>query len=305
MVSRHAYLIMAHKNPEQVNILLSLLNDGRNDIFLHIDKKAMDTFSPWLEEFKASLSHSRLTIVASIACHWGGYSQIQCELNLLKAALEDNGGRVYKFIHLLSGQDLPLKTQDEIHAFFAAHEGQEFIDFYSPHFPDALRSRLCYYHLFESRDVRHNLEAQKLYEAHLQKQVAEGVDRLRHSKVIFYKGANWFSISGTFAQYLVDQEAMIRKQFRFTSCADEIFLQTIFMVSPFKDSLYYKGFDDNMISIVRNIDWNRGNPYVWKYSDLDDLFISPHCFARKFDMVKDREVVLAIADRIRKSSSHG
>lgn len=33
---------MAHNNWEQLRILLTLLDDSRNDIFLHIDKKAID-----------------------------------------------------------------------------------------------------------------------------------------------------------------------------------------------------------------------------------------------------------------------
>ena len=37
--NRHAYLIMAHNEWELLNTLLSLIDDPRNDIFLHIDKK--------------------------------------------------------------------------------------------------------------------------------------------------------------------------------------------------------------------------------------------------------------------------
>lgn len=36
---RHAYLIMAHNEWSLLNVLLSLLDDDRNDIYLHIDKK--------------------------------------------------------------------------------------------------------------------------------------------------------------------------------------------------------------------------------------------------------------------------
>ncbi|MGN1262595.1 MAG: glycosyl transferase, partial [Prevotella sp.] len=36
---RHAYLIMAHNEWDLLNTLLSLIDDERNDIFLHIDKK--------------------------------------------------------------------------------------------------------------------------------------------------------------------------------------------------------------------------------------------------------------------------
>ena len=37
---RHAYLILAHKNFGQLRKLLALLDDPRNDIFVHVDRKA-------------------------------------------------------------------------------------------------------------------------------------------------------------------------------------------------------------------------------------------------------------------------
>lgn len=37
---KHAYLIMAHNDPYVFHKLISLLDDERNDIFVHIDKKS-------------------------------------------------------------------------------------------------------------------------------------------------------------------------------------------------------------------------------------------------------------------------
>lgn len=38
MVKKHAYLVMARSNWNQLATLLNLLDDPRNDIYLHIDK---------------------------------------------------------------------------------------------------------------------------------------------------------------------------------------------------------------------------------------------------------------------------
>lgn len=35
----HAYLIMAHNNFYTLEILLRMIDDSRNDIFVHVDKK--------------------------------------------------------------------------------------------------------------------------------------------------------------------------------------------------------------------------------------------------------------------------
>ena len=36
-MKKHAYLIMAHNNPYILKKLLNLIDDKRNDIYLHID----------------------------------------------------------------------------------------------------------------------------------------------------------------------------------------------------------------------------------------------------------------------------
>ena len=38
-MGRHAYLIMAHKNDYTFHTLLKLLDDKRNTLFIHMDKK--------------------------------------------------------------------------------------------------------------------------------------------------------------------------------------------------------------------------------------------------------------------------
>lgn len=66
---RHAYLIMAHNEPEVLKRLLLLLDDIRNDIYIHIDKKATELspkmISKWIE--KSSLYFTHRTNVS-----WGG-----------------------------------------------------------------------------------------------------------------------------------------------------------------------------------------------------------------------------------------
>ena len=39
-MGKHAYLIMCHNNLEVLKTLVSLLDDSRNDIYIHIDRKS-------------------------------------------------------------------------------------------------------------------------------------------------------------------------------------------------------------------------------------------------------------------------
>ena len=60
--NRHAYLIMAHNEWELLNTLLSLIDDPRNDIFLHIDKKVKTM--PVLK--RSSVISLRITILLRV-----------------------------------------------------------------------------------------------------------------------------------------------------------------------------------------------------------------------------------------------
>ena len=139
-MKRHAYLILAHKNFTQLRKLVELLDDSRNDIFIHVDAKAK--FDK--EEWKGSCRHSSLSFIEPrIHVNWGGVSIMRVELALLKAATEAGH---YDYYHLLSGMDLPIKDQDTIHAFFDAHEGTEFMNYWK--FKKSTFSRFHYYTIF-------------------------------------------------------------------------------------------------------------------------------------------------------------
>ncbi len=53
------------------------------------------------------------------------------ELGLLDAAVK---GAPYTYYHLLSGQDLPIKSQDFIHAYFNRYPGKDYVRFQEPTF---------------------------------------------------------------------------------------------------------------------------------------------------------------------------
>lgn len=52
MSNKHAYLIMAYDNFEQLRKLIEVLDDERNFLFVHIDKKAKQ-YTPKVKNFLA------------------------------------------------------------------------------------------------------------------------------------------------------------------------------------------------------------------------------------------------------------
>ena len=61
----------------------------------------------------------------------------------------------------------------------------------------------------------------------------------------------------------------IEQVFKYCCCGDELFLQTIVANFKYKEKLYHKSFDNDCKSIMRLIDWIRGNPYIFTKTDYD------------------------------------
>lgn len=315
---------MAHDKFEQLHTLLGLLDDPRNDLYLHIDIKAGEVD---LDAIRAAAPSSRLFFIERKNVNWGGSSQIDCELRLLEAAVgeaskerlaantgrdagggqAENGGQTendgeaaggkYDYYHLLSGVDLPLKNQNHIHDFFDRHRGREFVDC-TPEQPE-YEKRVRVYHPLVNLIGRRRGILKSLERGTFNIQTWLGVRRHKH--MTFYKGANWFSITGELAEYVLSHKKSIEKTYRFTRCADEIFLQTLVVGSRFEQRLFAPGPDRNMSVIVRLIDWKRGEPYTFRKEDFEQLVSSENLFARKFDETIDPEIIRMVARHVEKS----
>lgn len=293
-MEKHAYLIMAHNNFYLLEKLLYLLDDSRNDVYLHIDQKVKMPLTNW----PALLKKAKLSLVKPQCVYWGDFSQISTELSLYHAASQE----YHAYYHLISGVDLPLKTQDEIHAFFAAHKGKEFFHLSTAE-PYLYRANRYHYGV---RWAKSGLPGKIMYKAldyyGKATQRIFHIDRVKRANMPFYFGASWASMTHDFILYLLSQEAWIKQQFAHTICCDELYKQTILMNSPFAHNRYQPNLDGSYEGCMRLIDWSRspdGNsPYTFRLSDLDELLASDRLFARKFDCGTDQQVVDALFQTI-------
>lgn len=283
----HAVMIIAHNQFELLKKLIIALDDVRNDIFVHIDAKVKD-FD--FETFKKLPRHSQIYFTNRVSVTWGDFSQVKAEMILLSAAVNNESkDRKYSYFHLISGCDLPIKSNDEIHAFFEKNSGKEFIHFSSNEVSASSVTRIKYYHFF--RNKRTYLRKLLSYSI-LQFERLAGVNRLKKNNITaVQKGCNWFSITGDFARYIVQNMSKWESVFKYSYCADEVFVQTILVNSPFKDNLYMPNCNNNHLACLRLIDWERGNPYVFRKEDFELIKSSPAIFARKFDINVDGEIV--------------
>jgi len=294
-MEKHAYLIMAHNQFELLKILLSCLDHERNDIFIHIDKKATCNF----DDIQGVLKKSRCFFTPRICVNWGGYSQIQSELILLKAATDQGH---YAYYHLITGVDMPLRPQREILEWFDRCGNKEFISC-SEQVDAVTMERVRYFYPFQEWFHRNSFLGKLLRKASLVGQKVLNTDRTRSKRIKWGVGSAYFDITDKMARYLLSQEDFIRKHFRFSLCADEMFLQTVFLNSPYaqddvryiSDAADHPYIQHTYFDVMRAIDWTRGKPYVYTAEDFDMLMNSKCLFARKFDWQKDSSIVRKIA----------
>lgn len=287
MNKKHAYLIMAHSEFSLLQKLLIMLDYDNNDIYIHIDKKVDHRE---FENIGDCIHNAKLFWIKRKSVAWATFSLVEVEIMLLEAATSS----YHDYYHLLSGTDLPIKSHEAIDAFFAKNFGYEFVNF------DAIQSnnlsvenRVKYYYFsllsggnsLNSCFMDYSLKAQKLLR----------VNRLKYFDLQIVKGSQWFDITHEFACYILEvtQKENLRRQFKYTNCPDELFVQTILF-----NSKYYKRV--SRID-VRYIDWSKhaGSPETLTMDYWESLCQSKCLFARKFSEKRDPYLVQKVFNTYR------
>lgn len=272
---KFAYMIMAHNNLNQLCRLLKLLDDQENDIYLHIDKKSvgMDT-----TKIDGIVKHACIHIYRKYNVRWGGSTQVKCQMFLLSEATKTP----HEYYHLISGQDLPIKSNMEIQEFFTKNKGKEFVHFESDGFCQKENCR--YYNIGRGKLAAYLIAIQK--KLNVQRKL--------------YCGANWYSITSELATDFCAHKGQLIKMVRWTKCSDEYILQTFIRRVTTKKYQFYKTTlePDDYGGTARLIDWKRGEPYVWREIDFQEIAKSDRMYARKFDERIDDKIIEMIFNKI-------
>ncbi len=292
---KHAYLIMAHGNVKQLKILLSVLDDVRNNIFIHWDKKSEELDETFL---LSDIKYSRVYIVPSMSVSWAGYTQVLCQLNLWEFAAKT---QEHAYYHLISGVDLPIKTQDEIHEYFNAQDNKQFIHFVEHSYD--YYERIQYYYFFQDlygrnykRLIYIGFYLFDMVSVRLQKLLK--LNRLSGESVKIYKGTNWCSITHELVTYILSQRDWIEKTCKYGRYSDEVFVHTLVKNSRFANQVYTPLNEKPADMALRKIDWDRGLPYTYKTEDYDMLVNTGCLFARKFSADVDINIIEKIVNKI-------
>lgn len=269
---RHAYLVLAHGGLHELRTLLEFIDDERNDIFVHLDKKwAIDE-----SHFDNVVSRSALFFAERVNVSWGGSTMIDAEIALFSTALKTGN---YSYFHLLSGVDLPVKSQDYIHDFFDRHEGEIFLEPVDYEGTNRFRMRYEQYHLLQNKLVGRKRNVWKYVDfasCYLQRMC--GVRRFRDKSV--HAAWQWVSLPLDVVQYLVANASAIHARWKMTYCCDELFIPTEIAGTEFNARR-------SPLGSLRFAEWEWQGPRDFAPRPLDDRDLSivekqTILFARKF-----------------------
>lgn len=287
-MKKHAYLIMAHNEFEVLNYLVKAIDYEKNDVFIHIDAKVEKVPDITASKSKIYFLQNRIDV------RWGDVSMVEAELNLFETASKTGE---YRYYHLLSGVDFPIKSAKYIYDFFKRNDGKEFIGYTQGDVESEINLKMRRYHLFSKEfRGRSNLKGfsiRVIRKVFLEIQAKLGIKR--HKDIVFKKGTQWVSITSDLVSRILSEKDEIMKVYTHTFCADEIFIQTICWNSHFRECVY--DLKNSRNSSKRMIQWIDNEIVDWGKDDVAFLLESSGIFARKFSK-NNIEVVKSIFEEI-------
>ena len=227
---RHAYLICAHSNYKTLGLLLRDLDSSNVDIYLHIDLKSQFTNKD-KEELLTNVKESNVYFSKRMSIQWGGISQTKMFLMLIRQALATGK---YDYLHMLTGQTLPIKSKKYIENFYDQNFGKEFVHFSTGDSYDRVKyycpyTENCLY----LKGIKKYIN---IYFILLQQKL--NIDVFKRFNWKYKWGSAYGSITESFAKYLISQENKIEKCFSHTKISCESYLQTVLWNSPFKENIF-------------------------------------------------------------------
>ncbi|MBS1596850.1 MAG: glycosyl transferase [Bacteroidetes bacterium] len=279
---RIACLMMAHKDPMQIERLLKKFDHEAFDFYIHLDKKTDIKDFIYLEQI------GRVYFIKKrIKVRWASYSFLNAVLTSFREVLES--GRKYDFISVMSGQDYPIKPISTIYSFLEDNKEKNFICYEEgEEWWEHAVTRINKYH-FTNFDFKGRYRLQFLVNAILP-------ERKFPLPYTLYGGprAMCMTLRVDCAKYVVDFVAGNKKLQRFahfTWGPDEFLIPTVIMNSPYKDTVVNNNF--------YYIDWSQGgaNPKTLTVEDFETLIKTDKMLARKFDISEDA-IILDMLDNL-------
>ena len=147
---KQAYLITAYKNFDELYELAEILSKTAY-VFIHVDEKSREITDADVEKL------NRLPGCEAIREYrivWGGFAHVQAIVKLMAMALSKED---VSYMHLLTGEDFPLLTPEQLDEKFLASD-QIYMDYLTPEqLPETVTKRYQYYNWFTDQNVKNKV----------------------------------------------------------------------------------------------------------------------------------------------------
>lgn len=250
--------------------MFSAIYHPDNYYLIHLDKKADPELSVEVKTFLADYPNAYLLESSNVV--WGGYSMVQAELNGMNYMLSVHAD--WDFFINLSGQDLPLHSQQYIQEYLSQHKGQNFIKV-----ADQLLERPDTMNRIENHYTEDDI----------------GLKELTHKRAYMpgitpYIGGQWMILTRDSCQFLCNSNEVEKFEdyYANTLIADESFFQTVLMNTSYKGTIV----NDDKRAIIWIPDGDiKLRPKTFTIKDMAFLMDSKCLFARKFDDQVDSVII--------------
>ena len=286
-----AYVVLSHRNPEQVLRLVRALGEGpAGRVLVRHDQRRSRLPAAWIEAAGGE------PLGDDIELEWGGWSQLQLILGCLREArrrLDPD------WTLILSGQDYPLREMAAIEADLERSRADALIgavravERQRPAREDEFYLRCRYRHY--ARPPRLPALPRRLrpfiYARELPPRV--GVRRLGGPPLALYSSADWLTLRRTALDALLDAAAdrRLMRYFRRVAVPSESFFASALLSYP---SLHVEHDNRRFASFSRP---GAPHPDTLGVGDLERILASGADFARKFDAEVDAQVLDRLDER--------
>jgi hypothetical protein len=296
------YLIISHKNPQQLLRLINRLRGIGNKFYIHIDIYSNQN------EFEELIFGEDICFIENrFNCIWAHYNFVLATIELMKVSLVN---RIGAKLVLLSGQCYPIKKREQLEEIILEDKNSSFIQITKPSWNDFHR-RINEYR-FDLSNKRFDYIYLKTFNLHSIKLMLRGkislinlglllIKRKFALNLDFFGGSAWwvlnYELSLKFLDYYKRNKRKIDSFFKYSHCPDEFFFQTIIN--------HLLNEDDNQIiyDSVTYVNWTRPNtvlPVTFEKDDINELqnLDNLKLFARKFDYDIDIQIMDLIDSNI-------
>jgi hypothetical protein len=314
------YIVLAHKNPEQLSRMVNRLDTPQARFYINIDSPV--ELAPFQAALVANPRCIFFTGEKRLNTMWGHVNAVKAALVGIAHIIADqrNGYTI-----LLSGQDYPLKSNSYIQQFFQDNYGTNFIECFplpvTPHTEPSIHgglareswihpeygsnggmNRLNHYTFFLSKKREDNISIPPIFSRDFLngRSMRYALGLIRRQPAMFGKllskrkfpkeltphaGSQWWALPHETVVFL-DKYVKTTPYFlefnNFTLLSDEIFFQTV-VANNFT----------NIAAPVTYVNFTRPTgpwPATFVAADIQELAVSPCLYARKFDQDQDSRI---------------